>query len=178
MRIPCPQVSAPRFRLSEERVRSIALDTLQGLAHLHGRQVCCRDVKEANIMTREKGGQAVLIDLGLACKADPSGKLKGRAQNGCVGSAACMAPEMRGDLTVPVAVPPGKTGKPRQQRVPISVKCDVFSLGKTLLCLTGIRQENIKSEPLRDLLAQMSATWPDQRLSAEAALQHHCLAVQ
>lgn len=172
-----PQMSAPRFRLPEERVRSVAVDTLRGLAFLHARQVCCRDVKLDNIMLRRKGGQAVLVDLGLACKADPSGTLKGRAaQLGGVGSMSNMAPEMRGVLKVPVAAPSGKAGKAREQRVPITVKCDVFSLGQSLANSTGVPMADIKSAPLRDLVTQLVARWPDARPSAEAALQHPFLA--
>ncbi len=163
-------------RLPEARVRSLALDTLHGLAHLHARQVCCRDITLENIMLREPGGQAVLVDFGLACKTDANGKLKGIAQHGGVGTPTHMAPEVLGELRVPSAVPSGKPGKQRQQLVPITTKCDVYALGVALAYCAGGQAAHLRSVPLRNFLMQLVARWPDDRLTAAEALRHPYLA--
>lgn len=167
-------------QFSEGRVKAIALDVLRGLAHLHAHRICCRDVKAQNIMLRDKGGQAVLVDFGTACKADKTGRLDCQAT--FVGTISTMAPEMYGTLKPRSAGAPGKATRKRQpKQVPIFLNTDVYSLGVTLVGCSvcgGGRKElgEVSSAPLREFLRGLLAEHPDQRLSADEALQHPYLA--
>lgn len=177
-----PQHSSPNGCLPETRIKALALDTLRGLAHLHARRVCCRDVKPENVMTRERGGQAVLVDLGMAVKTNAQGVLS--ANCGMAGSVLQMAPEVM-QVTQPAAAgtaAPGKgQGKQRAPLTRITVKSDVYSLGKTLVgCAVrgGVKVDRVRSAPLREFLQRLMAERPEERLSAEEALLHPFLAAQ
>ncbi len=165
------------MRLPEARVRAVALDTLRGLAHLHARQVCSRDVKITNIMLRKEGGQAVLIDLGLACKANKAGRLA----PGCggVGTLGQLAPEMKPGCPTRAGSRTDKAGRIQKamRLPPPTVKCDVFCLGQTLAtCAARGDLGRLPSAPLRQFLEQLMAEHPDERLSAAEALRHPYLA--
>jgi len=71
--------------LEREQARRIAVDVLTGLADAHDRSIYHRDVSPHNIVVREDG-QAVLIDFGLASRAD--------AAQSAVGSPPYTAPEV------------------------------------------------------------------------------------
>lgn len=51
------------------RFKTIMRTCLQGLAFMHSREIVHRDIKAENIMIKSND-ECVLIDLGLACKAD------------------------------------------------------------------------------------------------------------
>lgn len=53
-------------RLSKADRRRIMRDIIDAVAYLHGKGIVHRDLKPANIMVRDAGGEAVLIDFGLA----------------------------------------------------------------------------------------------------------------
>lgn len=179
---PCPtQKYTPYARFSEARIKTLAQDVLRGLVHLHARRLCCRDIKLDNLLTRRKGGETALVDLGTACRADNTGRLLN--QNCGVGTPALMAPEMlsRQYPTKP-AGSQGKAGSKRKpQPVPISTKCDLYSLGLLLLdcAVAGAGPSDlprVSSPPLRAFLEALLARNPKDRLSAEEALQHPYLA--
>ncbi len=52
--------------LSKPDKRRIMREIIKATAYLHGKGVVHRDLKPSNIMVREAGGEAVLIDFGLA----------------------------------------------------------------------------------------------------------------
>lgn len=177
--LAAPLQSSTRYgRLPEPRVKALALDTLRGLADLHARRVCCRDIKLENIMLRQKGGQAVLVDLGMAVKTDADGRLG--ASCGIAGSMCYMAPELYEGTAKPAAGA-AKQRKGGRRPVPprITVKSDVFSLGQGLLeCAVrgGVDVDRVASVPLREFLRALVANKPEERLSAEEALRHPYLA--
>jgi serine/threonine protein kinase len=74
-----------RSPLEKEQARRIAMGVLTGLADAHERSIYHRDVSPHNIIVREDG-HAVLIDFGLASKAD--------AAQSAVGSPPYTAPEV------------------------------------------------------------------------------------
>jgi serine/threonine protein kinase len=71
--------------LEREEARRIAVDVLNGLADAHAQSLFHRDVSPNNIIVRDDG-RAVLIDFGLAAKAD--------AAQSAVGSPPFTAPEV------------------------------------------------------------------------------------
>ncbi len=154
---------------------------LRGLAHLHARRLCCRDIKLDNLLTRHKGGEVVIVDLGTACRADRTGRLVN--QNCCVGTPALMAPELLSrQYSTKAGGSQGKAGSGKKPRpVPISTKCDLYSLGLLLLdCTVAGAGPNdlprVSSAPLRAFLGGLLAHNPNDRLSAAEALQHPYLA--
>ncbi len=133
-------------------------------------------------MTRERGGQAVLVDLGMAVKTNAQGVLS--ANCGMVGSLLQMAPEVIA-VTQPAAAGAAAAGmgrgKQKAPRTRITVKSDVYSLGQTLVgCALrgGVKVDRVRSAPLREFLQGLMAERPEERLSAEEALQHPFLATQ
>lgn len=79
------ELTSGRPPLEREQARRIAVDVLTGLADAHDRSIYHRDVSPHNIIVREDG-QAVLIDFGLASRAD--------AAQSAVGSPPYTAPEV------------------------------------------------------------------------------------
>lgn len=78
-------LTAGRPPLEKEQARRIAMDVLTGLADAHEQSIYHRDVSPHNIIVREDG-QAVLIDFGLASRAE--------AAQSAVGSPPYTAPEV------------------------------------------------------------------------------------
>jgi len=72
--------------LPEEAARSIFVQAVRGMAHLHRLEVCHRDLKLENLMLR--GDTLKIIDFGLAHVGSPT------ALNDCVGSPAYCPPEV------------------------------------------------------------------------------------
>lgn len=78
-------LTSGRPALEKEEARRIAIDVLSGLADAHERLIYHRDVSPHNIIVRDDG-HAVLIDFGLASKAE--------AAQSAVGSPPYTAPEV------------------------------------------------------------------------------------
>ncbi|KAK7314677.1 hypothetical protein VNO77_33204 [Canavalia gladiata] len=73
---------------SEQRLASVARDILNGLAHLHARNIAHRDIKPANILVNNEG-EVKIADFGVS-------KLMCRTLEACnsyVGTCAYMSPE-------------------------------------------------------------------------------------
>lgn len=78
------------------RVRSIALELLEALAHAHAEGVVHRDVEPANVLLTADG--AVLIDFGLARAIEVSTGDRVTLNGVVIGTSAYMSPEQcRGD---------------------------------------------------------------------------------
>ncbi|MDE5839593.1 MAG: serine/threonine protein kinase, partial [Muribaculaceae bacterium] len=75
--------------LSKPDRRRIMREIIKVTAYLHGKGVVHRDLKPSNIMVREAGGEAVLIDFGLA-DTDDYAEIKQPA-----GSEGFISPEQR-----------------------------------------------------------------------------------
>jgi serine/threonine protein kinase len=78
-------LTSGRPALEKEQARRIAMDVLCGLADAHERSIYHRDVSPHNIIVRDDG-HAVLIDFGLASKAESA--------QSAVGSPPYTAPEV------------------------------------------------------------------------------------
>jgi serine/threonine protein kinase len=69
---------------SARRVLSLVLGVARGLAEAHRSKVVHRDVKEANIIVREPGGEAVLVDFGVSGCEEASPVARGMMPPGTV----------------------------------------------------------------------------------------------
>ncbi|MEZ6184248.1 MAG: serine/threonine-protein kinase [Planctomycetota bacterium] len=79
-----------RGPLKPEVVLEIAIQITDALKYAHARNLVHRDIKPANVMVT-KNGQAKLLDLGLARKADADHGLTGEGK--AIGTPYYMAPE-------------------------------------------------------------------------------------
>jgi serine/threonine protein kinase len=79
------ELTAGRPELDREQARRIAVDVLRGLAAAHEQSIYHRDVSPNNIIVRDDG-RAVLIDFGLAARAEVA--------QSAVGSPPFTAPEV------------------------------------------------------------------------------------
>lgn len=52
--------------MPEPKAARIIYQVLQGLAHIHGKQICHRDIKLDNLIYHEESGALKIIDLGFA----------------------------------------------------------------------------------------------------------------
>ena len=101
--------------LPEARARKVALDVTQALQHAHDRGLIHRDIKPSNIIGMRDGRNKV-TDFGLArATEDPSLTMAGQT----VGTPLYIAPEL---------VDGSK---------PMTIKCDIYSLGATLYHLVA-----------------------------------------
>jgi serine/threonine-protein kinase len=84
--------------LAVEAALAVTRDLCRALAALHARGIVHRDVKPANVIVAERGGEvhATLIDFGVAARA-------GERATSAVGSPRFMAPEQRGGAIEPRA---------------------------------------------------------------------------
>jgi serine/threonine protein kinase len=69
---------------SARQVLSLVLGVARGLAEAHRSKVVHRDVKEANIIVREPGGEAVLVDFGVSGCEEASRVTRGMMPPGTV----------------------------------------------------------------------------------------------
>ena len=69
---------------SARRVLRLVLGVARGLAEAHRSKVVHRDVKEANIIVREPGGEAVLVDFGVSGCEEASRVTRGMMPPGTV----------------------------------------------------------------------------------------------
>jgi eukaryotic-like serine/threonine-protein kinase len=81
---------AERGRIDARELMPVIAATAEALQHAHDRGVIHRDIKPGNILVRDRDGQAVLTDFGIA-RSGASGDL---TQTGAVmGTASYIAPE-------------------------------------------------------------------------------------
>ena len=136
-------------KVSLDEVQRIGVQLFEAVAYLHSRGLVHRDIKPANCLYYE--GNLMLIDFQTSTKIQTSQWLMTYA-----GTKEFIAPEVRTQCIY-------------------SAKVDVWSAASVLLYLTGHKQ-------LEDLSDTDTACYqwfhqalnpePDQRLSAEEALQH------
>nr|WP_255672317.1 serine/threonine-protein kinase [Glycomyces amatae] len=81
---------AERGRIDARELMPVIAATAEALQHAHDRGIIHRDIKPGNILVRDRDGQAVLTDFGIA-RSGASGDL---TQTGAVmGTASYIAPE-------------------------------------------------------------------------------------
>ena len=98
--------------LTEAELMAVARDSLQGLEYLHKQHTLHRDIKSANLLVNTQG-ECKLVDFGVSVIGEP-----GQKRMTFIGSPYWMAPEVIDNRTLPS---------------PYGPKCDVWSLGVTLL---------------------------------------------
>ena len=98
--------------LTEPELMTVARDSLQGLEYLHKQHTLHRDIKSANLLVNTRG-ECKLVDFGVSVISEP-----GQKRMTFIGSPYWMAPEVIDNRTLPS---------------PYGPKCDVWSLGVTLL---------------------------------------------
>ncbi|MDP3639710.1 MAG: serine/threonine-protein kinase [Nanoarchaeota archaeon] len=119
-------------RFSEEELRSIARQTLEGLAAAHDKGIIHRDVKPSNILLREDG-TVKITDFGIAKflgEETRDSSIIGK------GTTEYMAPEQF------------------DPSLPITLATDYYGLGMTLLELATGRERNgayFHEDPLQDI---------------------------
>jgi calcium-dependent protein kinase len=161
---------------SRGEVRRLVGGVLRGLRHLHASRIMHRDLKPENIMLREGSLEPVLVDFGLAARADLAEYLFFRC-----GTPGYVAPEIMA----------------LSQSAHVEPVCDVFSLGavfhlllsgKPLFAGSKFEEVYVNNRELRmdlegghldgasaqavSLLRRMLAVEPGERSSAEEALSH------
>lgn len=161
-----------RTRLSEKEAANIAMQLLEAVAFMHGRNVMHRDIKLENIVfSQEEGSRVKLIDFGYATRFED-----GAMVNGMYGSLRYVAPEVL-------------------QGQAYDARADVWSLGAVVYAMVlgrvpfcgddrKARRQNMRGEVdytghFRSLSreAQEFIRWllsvdPAQRPTAEEALRH------
>jgi serine/threonine protein kinase len=98
--------------LNETELMTITRDSLLGLEYLHKAHTLHRDIKSANLLVNTRG-ECKLVDFGVCVISEP-----GQKRMTFIGSPYWMAPEVIDNRTLPS---------------PYGPKCDVWSLGVTLL---------------------------------------------
>eukprot|EP00050_Salpingoeca_kvevrii_P019207 m.83615 g.83615 ORF g.83615 m.83615 type:complete len:858 (+) comp8307_c0_seq1:286-2859(+) len=158
--------------LSEVHRRHLAYDFVSGLAHLHRLSIIHRDVKPQNVLVALKGNRfvAMISDFGLCMKL-PEGEVSRHTTS--IGTVGWTAPELllHGRMT--------RGG-------------DMFSAGCVLHYLATrkhpfgeiyerelrIRKDEPELEPhsplMDDLIVKLLPSCPEDRLTAEEAVNHPC----
>lgn len=160
--------------LTEPELAVVARDSLQGLEYLHKQHTLHRDIKAANLLVNT-GGECKLVDFGVSVISEP-----GQKRMTFIGSPYWMAPEVIDNRTLPS---------------PYDSKCDVWSLGVTMLemadnCvplselqpMVALRQIPSRDPPtlqkpdawsadFREFLSKCLQKDPDDRLDATHLLQ-------
>lgn len=134
-------------KLPLDEVRRIGLQLFEALAYLHGRNWIHRDIKPANCLYSE--GNITLIDFQTATKLQSQQWLMTYA-----GTRDFTAPELRTQGLY-------------------SAKVDVWSAATVLLYLSGHKcWEDISDTACRQWFRSTLEPEPEQRLTADEALQH------
>lgn len=184
-------------RLSDDVVKYIFNQVVQGLSYLHDRGIVHRDIKPENILIDSKC-RAIIADFNFATRLEKHLQ-KSQAtdfnpkviKNFCVGSESYNAPELWEET--------------RGEIVYDGIKADVFSAATTFFLMTlkfqPFRRATLKDpyykrlvldqkafwkifreypipDEFKDLFERMSALTPKDRLSTEEILQHRYLQSQ
>ena len=156
-------------KMGEHLVFIFVKQILEGLAYLHNQGIIHRDIKGANLLLT-KNGVVKLADFGYSILNDKN------KVNSIVGTACFMAPEVI------------------EQKGNISPKCDIWSLGSTIVQLLTTRPPYYEFEPmaamfrivtddcpplptgisehLKNFLLKCFTKDPSKRPSAKELLQH------
>ena len=156
-------------KMGEHLVFIFVKQILEGLAYLHNQGIIHRDIKGANLLLT-KNGVVKLADFGYSILNDKN------KVNSIVGTACFMAPEVI------------------EQKGNISPKCDIWSLGSTIIQLLTTRPPYYEFEPmaamfrivtddcpplpsgisehLKNFLLKCFTKDPSKRPSAKELLQH------
>jgi len=145
-------------RLSTDEVGRIVYQIVQGIAYLHQKNICHRDLKPDNILCSEKKPVDIVIaDFGLSRTFDPDGLM-----NSHCGSSQYAAPEVFNSS--------------------YTAACDMWSLGATVnemirgpascLPLSSLDYEEPVPEVVRDFVKRLLEYDPKRRMTAEQALNH------
>ena len=110
-------------KMGEHLVFIFVKQILEGLAYLHNQGIIHRDIKGANLLLT-KNGVVKLADFGYSILNDKN------KVNSIVGTACFMAPEVI------------------EQKGNISPKCDIWSLGSTIVQLLTTRPPYYEFEPM------------------------------
>ena len=110
-------------KMGEHLVFIFVKQILEGLAYLHNQGIIHRDIKGANLLLT-KNGVVKLADFGYSILNDKN------KVNSIVGTACFMAPEVI------------------EQKGNISPKCDIWSLGSTIIQLLTTRPPYYEFEPM------------------------------
>ncbi|MCA8923602.1 MAG: protein kinase, partial [Planctomycetes bacterium] len=133
------ELIARRSFLQPEAVIEIGLQIADALRYAHTRNLVHRDVKPANIMVT-KQGQAKLLDLGLARKADAANGLTGEGK--AIGTPYYMAPEAALDKGT-------------------DYRADLYSFGVTLFTMATGERPFEASTPVGVMNKHLKAPIPD-----------------
>lgn len=161
--------------LVETELAVVGRDSLQGLEYLHKQHTLHRDIKAANLLVNSHG-ECKLVDFGVSVISEP-----GQKRMTFIGSPYWMAPEVIDNRTLPS---------------PYDARCDVWSLGVTMLemadncvplCelqpMVALRQIPSRDPPnlrepdkwsgdFRDFLSHCLQKDPDDRWDTSKLLQH------
>lgn len=162
---------------SEKQSAAIVGKILSGVAYMHSKNVCHRDLKFENIMweSKHKEAEIKLIDFGLSKKYLP-----GRYMSEGVGTIYTMAPQvLKGVYTEQadlwsigvityMLLSSTKPFYHRKRRYMIDriLRCDYNFHGK--------QWEHV-SQPAKDFVAALLKLNPNERLTAQQALEHEWL---
>ena len=162
---------------SEKQSAAIVGKILSGVAYMHSKNVCHRDLKFENIMweSKHKDAEIKLIDFGLSKKYLP-----GRYMSEGVGTIYTMAPQvLKGVYTEQadlwsigvityMLLSSTKPFYHRKRRYMIDriLRCDYNFHGK--------QWEHV-SQPAKDFVAALLKLNPNERLTAQQALEHEWL---
>jgi len=128
-----------RGHLQPEAAIEIGLQIADALRYAHTRNLVHRDVKPANVMVT-KQGQAKLLDLGLARKADAANGLTGEGK--AIGTPYYMAPEAALDKGT-------------------DYRADIYSFGVTLFTMATGERPFEASTPVGVMNKHLKAPIPD-----------------
>eukprot|EP01116_Phalansterium_solitarium_P019532 TRINITY_DN5496_c0_g1_i1.p1 TRINITY_DN5496_c0_g1~~TRINITY_DN5496_c0_g1_i1.p1 ORF type:complete len:1067 (-),score=461.99 TRINITY_DN5496_c0_g1_i1:270-3470(-) len=118
--------------MGEDQIAAIARETLRGLSYLHSKSIIHRDIKSANILLTGDG-DIKLVDFGVsAVRRDANER-----RYTMIGTPYWMAPEIIAN----------KTG-----HEPYDQKCDVWSLGITMLELAEMNPPLHEIHPMKALM--------------------------
>lgn len=160
--------------LPEAAARSIFVGILRGLRRIHECSIVHRDIKTENILLNP-GDTPVVADFGLACKTSDAQQMSRRC-----GSAGFVAPEVCLGTPYDCKVDTFGAGVILffllSKELPFSSpdRDSAATMRKTVKCSLHLQRPpfNELSSRARNMLRQLICKSQEERLSAEAALEH------